>query len=60
MIRQFNRSKVLPIKGTGIQATLRNVLIANKGANISRGRFRVFPTSSSEARNPQIVRKKVK
>jgi hypothetical protein len=33
------------------------MLRGNKRSDIGRGRFKVFPTSASEANNPQTVRR---
>ena len=37
--------------------TLMAVLRGNKRSGVGRERFRVFPTSASEANNPQTVRR---
>ena len=58
-MRKIKIGKPLPqsITGSGIIPVLKNVLRANRRPITRGGLINVFPTSASEAQNPQKVKK---
>ena len=50
-------SKPLRLGSSGIMDVLRAVLKGNARGNVNKGRFTIFPKNSSEARNPQKVKR---
>ena len=57
MIKSFDAKNGLFVKGSGIAHILKAVLKGNARANVRRGITRIYPMSSSEALNPQTVRR---
>ena len=57
MIKTFDPKATISVKGSGIASILKAVLKGNARANVRRGITRIYPMSSSEALNPQTVRR---